>query len=69
MDFLMESGEQKFLSFENLKTMNGKKRKYFSTNPNGMRETMDIKGEFYVETFMNSSGFRNLIIKLLKEYS
>ncbi|WP_235357043.1 hypothetical protein [Bacillus alveayuensis] len=27
------------------------------------------KREIYVETFMNSNGFRNLIIKLLKEYS
>ncbi|WP_260441043.1 hypothetical protein [Parageobacillus thermoglucosidasius] len=68
-EILMEMDEEKFLSFENLETMNGKKRKYFSTDPNGMREPMDIKGKIYVETLMSSNGFRNLVIKLLKEYN
>lgn len=30
---------------------------------------MDIKGKIYVETLMSSNGFRNLVIKLLKEYN
>jgi hypothetical protein len=45
--YLMKMDEQKFLSFGNLETMNGKKR-----------EPMDIKGKFYVETLMNSNALR-----------
>ncbi|MCG3083197.1 hypothetical protein JEG43_06295 [Anoxybacillus sp. LAT_35] len=68
-EILMEKDEEKFLSFEHLDKMNGKKRKYFSVSSDGMREPVSIKGKMYIETLMSSNGFRNLVIKLLKEYN
>lgn len=68
-EILIEKDEEKFLSFEHLEKMNGKKRKYFSVHADGMREPVSIKGKMYIETLMSSNGFRNLVIKLLKEYN
>lgn len=67
-EFLITIDKAKFMSFENINRMNGKKRKYFSTDPSKMTEPKTINNEIYVETLMSSNGFRNLIIKLLKEY-
>lgn len=67
-ELLMAVNTEKFLGFEKLERMNGRKRKYFSKVDTSMKEPMLVDNEIYVETHMNSNGFRNLIIKLLKEY-
>lgn len=38
----------KFHSFVDSKKMNGKKRKYFSTNPKGMRDPILIENDVYI---------------------
>lgn len=68
-EVLIAIDENKFLSFENNPKMNGKKNKYFSINPSGMRRPMAILDKIYVETNQSANGFRNLIINLLKEYN
>jgi len=67
-ELLMAVDEEKIMGFENLDRMNGRKRKYFSAVEDNMKEPMSVNGKVFVETHMNSNGFRNLIIKLLKEY-
>ena len=68
-EVLLALDEKKFLNFENIKDMNGKKKKYFSVNPNEMRSPRSVKDKIYVETNQSANSIRNLIIKLLKAYS
>lgn len=67
-EFLMAIDEKKFLSFENNRNMNGRKNKYFSTNPSNMRKASFINNKIYIEMNQSGNAIRNLIIKLLKEY-
>lgn len=67
-EYLMEIDKKKFLSFENITSMNGKKNKYFSKTPKDMRKPKKIADEIYVETNQSGNAIRNLIIKLLREY-
>lgn len=67
-DMLIEINPEKFLSFENLKTMNGKKNKYFSIKPEGLRKPEKVANKAYIETNMSGNAIRNLIVKILKEY-
>lgn len=68
-ELLMAIDEKKFMSFENNDAMNGKKKKYFSVNPNSMRKPIKIGDKIYIETNQSGNAIRNLIIKLLKEYN
>ncbi|MGI6424924.1 MAG: hypothetical protein ACOX2A_06825 [Tepidanaerobacteraceae bacterium] len=68
-DYLIAVDEHKFLSFENNPKMNGKKNKYFSTNPGSMNNPKSILNKIYVETKLSANSLRNLIVKLLKEYN
>lgn len=68
-EILMAIDENKFMSFENNDAMNGKKKKYFSVNPNLMRKPRKIGDKIYIETNQSGNAIRNLIIKLLKEYN
>ena len=61
--------KEKFHSFVDSKKMNGKKRKYFSTNSKGMRDPILIENDVYIEGHDNSNGHRNRIIKMLKQYN
>ncbi|OZI12572.1 hypothetical protein CEW92_05235 [Bacillaceae bacterium SAS-127] len=67
-ELLITVDEEKMMTFEKISRMNGRKRKYFSLHEANMTEPILVSGKIYVETHMNSNGFRNLIIKLLKEY-
>lgn len=67
-EILIDMDEEKFLSLETNPRMNGRKRKYFLTNPSNMTSPELVKNKIYVETNMNSNAFRNIIIKLLKEF-
>lgn len=68
-ELLLAVDEDKFLSFENNERMNGKKNKYFSTDPSSMRDPKPVLDKIYVETNRNANGLRNTIVKLLKEYN
>ena len=52
-------------------SMQGKRRKNFSKNPDDLREISRLKmnnSDIWLETNMSGNGIRNLIIKILKEY-
>ena len=52
-------------------SMQGKRRKNFSKNPEELRELSRLKmnnSDIWIETNMSGNGIRNLIIKILKEY-
>ena len=59
---------EKFLNFENNKTMNGKKNKYFSINEQQLRKPEKVADKIYIETNMSGNSIRNLIVKILKEF-
>lgn len=67
-ELLMVVDEEKIMSFEYLERMNGRKRTYFSTDNSSMVEPTLVNKKIYVETHMNSNGFRNLIMKILQEF-
>ncbi|WP_163151111.1 hypothetical protein [Anoxybacillus sp. MB8] len=68
-EFLIAIDEEKFLNFENVDYMNGKKNKYFSVDSRLLRKPENVANKIYVETNMSSNAIRNLLIKLLKEYN
>lgn len=68
-EILIMIDEKKFLDFENNNSMNGKKIKYFSINPENMRKPKIVNNKIYVEMNQSGNAIRNLIIKLLKEYN
>lgn len=68
-EILIAIDEKKFMSFEDMPRMNGKKRKYFSADLNNITDPKLINEKIYVETLMSGNGFRNLLVKLLKEYN
>lgn len=65
---LIEVDEEKIIRFEELEHMNGKKKKYFSSKPKGMRNPKRVVNKIYVETNQSANSIRNLLIKILKEY-
>lgn len=65
---LIEVDEEKIMGFEDLIHMNGKKKKYFSVKPKGMRNPKSVANKIYVETNQSANSIRNLLIKILKEY-
>ncbi|HPF16832.1 MAG TPA: hypothetical protein P5107_08305 [Thermotogota bacterium] len=67
-ELLMAIDRDKFLGFENSKTMNGKKRKYFSKDSTLMRNPKHIKDKIYIEVNQSANSLRNMLIKLLKAY-
>ncbi|MBA5851210.1 hypothetical protein H2684_07790 [Clostridium sp. cel8] len=67
-EFLFNKDSKKFISFENNKNMNGKKNKYFSSKPEGIRKPELVANSIYIETNMSGNSVRNLIIKMLKQY-
>ncbi|NLY46768.1 MAG: hypothetical protein GX053_12405 [Tissierella sp.] len=67
-EILYDINPDKFKSFEDLPHMNGKKKKYFSSNPKDLRKEYRIRSEIYVETNQSANTIRNIIVKILKEY-
>jgi hypothetical protein len=67
-ELLMETDEEKFMSFQEIDEMNGKKIKYFSIDPAGMTKPRKVNGKIYVEINQSGNGVRNMIIKMLKRY-
>lgn len=67
-ELLIAVDSEKFMSFENNPAMNGKKRKYFSRQEEGMTKPKLVNSSIFVETNVSGNGARNLLLKLLKEY-
>lgn len=67
-EILIEVDEEKIMRFEDLKHMNGKKKKYFSIKSNEIRKPKRVADKIYVETNLSANSIRNLLIKILKEY-
>ncbi|MTI81254.1 MAG: hypothetical protein FH758_10285 [Firmicutes bacterium] len=67
-ELLIAIDEDKFMSFKQKKSMNGKKNKYFSTNPEDLRKGRLVSDKIYVEINQSGNSIRNLITKMLKEY-
>lgn len=68
-EYLIALDEKKFMGFENKKSMNGKRNKYFSTNSKEIRKSKKVADKIYIEVNQSSNSIRNLIMKLLKEYN
>ena len=67
-EILIAVDKEKFLSFENNASMNGKKNKYFSRTESILRKPGSIANQIFIELNQSSNSIRNLIMKLLKEY-
>lgn len=67
-ELLIAIDKDKFLAFENNKSMNGKKNKYFSKDESIIRKPGSIGNEMFIELNQSSNSIRNFIMKLLKEY-
>ena len=68
-EILIDIDEEKFLSFEDMPKMHGKKNKYFSKSKSDISgEARKVRNKIYIETNMSSNGIRNLIVRILKEY-
>ncbi|WP_075980807.1 hypothetical protein [Bacillus massilinigeriensis] len=67
-ELLISVDEDKFINFESKPSMQGKKRKYFSSHESDMRKPKLVGDKIYVETNISGNGVRNLLLKLLKEY-
>lgn len=67
-EIFMELDEIKFMDFENIDKMNGKKKKYYSTHKDGMILPMSINGKLYVEGNGSSNAHRNRVLKILNEF-
>ena len=68
-EYLIKLDEQKFMGFEDKKSMNGKKRKYFSTITGEIKYSRKIANKIYISTNQSANSIRNLIMKMLKEYN
>ncbi|MGM1019019.1 MAG: hypothetical protein ACQEXV_00310 [Bacillota bacterium] len=67
-ELLLTIDSEKFLAFEHMPGMNGKKNKYISTKQQGIRKPQLILDKVYIETHMSGNGIRNILLKMLKAY-
>lgn len=68
-EILFNIDEEKFTSFVDKTRMNGEVRDYFSKYDTNIILPVKIMNKVYVTTGMSANGFRDLIIKMLKEYN
>jgi len=69
-EILINLDKDKFWEFINDPRMNGKKIKYFSKTPDGVRKPEKLRGaDVFVETNMSANGRRNIIVKMLQKYN
>jgi len=69
---LYDKDKSKFESMILKPNMQGKRRKYFSKNPDELREKSRLKmnnSDIWIETNLSGNSIRNFIIKILKEYN
>lgn len=68
-ELVYDIDSNKFIGFEDLGHMMGKKRKYFSKNNTELRVPALIREDMFVETNHSANTLRDLIIKILLEYN
>lgn len=58
-----------FLTFINKTNMNGQSKNYFSENEEDMERPIKLMEKLYIETDFSANQFRDLLIKIIKEYN
>lgn len=58
-----------FISFENKTNMNGQTRSYFSKEKHEIDFPVKIMGKTYVNTGFGANEYRDILVKILKEYN
>lgn len=61
--------ENKFISFQKKTFMNGESRDYFSDNEGDLDHPYKLKDKVYICTKFDANGFRDMLIKIIKEYN
>lgn len=67
-EMFFELDKNIFLTFANKTHMNGMSRHYFSTEKGIIDNQVSIGGEIYISTDFGANDFRDLLIKIIKEY-
>lgn len=68
-EIFLKLDEKKFMSFESRTYMNGETRDYFSKDKENMDLPVKILDKIYISTRFGANEFRDLLIKILKEYN
>lgn len=68
-EMFLKIDEEIFFSFINKTSMNGKKKDYFSKNKYNIVGPVRISNKIYVSTDFSANDFRDLLIKIIREYS
>ncbi len=69
-ELLLELDEKKFMGLEHNTRVNGRKQKYFSSDPALMTKRAKLIGDkMYVEVNQGANIIRNTITKLIKEFN
>lgn len=67
-EIFLKLDEKKFMSFENRTYMNGETRDYFSKEKENIDLPVKILDKIYISTRFGANEFRDILIKILKEY-
>lgn len=67
-EILYDIDHEKFLNFENISYLNGRRKKYFSKDPDILRKPVEVRKGIFVETNHSANTFRNIILRIIKEY-
>lgn len=68
-EIFLKLDEDIFLHFENKTYMNGQTRDYFSKEKENMDHPVKLLDKIYISTGFSANEFRDLLIKILKEYN
>lgn len=68
-EIFLKIDEDIFSSFENRTYMNGKTRSYFSKQKEGIDFPVKILDKIYVNAGFSANEYRDILIKILKEYN
>nr|WP_300006243.1 hypothetical protein [Tissierella sp.] len=67
-ELFVELDEELFRSFENKTNMNGQRINYFAKTKEEIEIPIKLRDKIYINTDFNANQFRDLLIKILKEY-
>lgn len=68
-EIFLKLDENIFLYFENKTYMNGQTRSYFSKEKDNMDQPIKLLNKIYISTGFGANEFRDILIKILKEYN
>lgn len=61
--------DKKFITFKYKTMMNGENRDYFSETSENINLPVKLSDNLYISTRFDANGFRDMLIKILKEYN